>query len=129
MSRTSAIDIEIMKNTAIFCRTETKTLEYIGPQEFRGFGHEFEKAYTIAQVCGSTGHHRIISYRFGDLKFIVRHETDGYVNNDTGTSSSKAQGHAGESLSSILGALTLSPANNSLGTIPTGSKLTIKEEG
>jgi len=89
------INIEITKNTAIFSRDEAKTIEYIGPQEFRGFGHEFEKAYTITQVSGSTGHHRIISYRFSDMNFIVRHETDGYVDTDTRTSSSKAKNHTG----------------------------------
>lgn len=123
------INIEVMKNTAIFCRNETKTQEYIGPQEFRGFGHEFERAYTITQISGSTGHHRIISYRFSDLKFIVRHETDGYVDTDTRTSSSKAMDHAGESLSSMLGALSLSPTKISPSIIPAGSKLIIKEEG
>jgi hypothetical protein len=30
------INIEITKNTVIFCRDEAKTIEYIGPQEFRG---------------------------------------------------------------------------------------------
>jgi hypothetical protein len=121
--------IEITKNTAIFCRDEAKTMEYIGPQEFRGFGHEFEKAYTISQISGSAGHHRIISYRFGDLNFIVRHETDGYVDTDTKTSSPKARKHTQDSLSSMLGALSLSSANNSPGIPTTGSKLVIKEEG
>jgi hypothetical protein len=123
------INIEITKNTAIFCRDEAKTIEYIGPQEFRGFGHEFEKAYTITQVSGSTGHHRIISYRFSDMNFIVRHETDGYVDTDTRTSSSKAKNHTLEDIASMVGALSISPANNSPGIIPTGSKLMIKEEG
>jgi hypothetical protein len=123
------INIEVTKNTAIFCREEAKTLEYLGPQEFRGFGHEFEKAYTVNKISGSTGHHRIISYRFSDLNFIVRHETDGYVNADTRTSASKAKNHTGDDLSSMLGALSLSPANSSPGIIPAGSKLMIKEEG
>ena len=103
-------------------------MEYIGPQEFRGFGHEFEKVYTITQINGSTGHHRIISYRFGDLNFIVRHETDGYVDTDT-SSSSKARNHTEDGLSSMLGALSLSPASNHPGITPSGSKLIIKEEG
>ena len=124
-----AMTIEITKNTAIFCRDEAKTMEYIGPQESRGFGHEFEKAYTITQINGSTGHHRIISYRFSDLNFIVRHETDGYVDTDTRTSSSKAMNHTQDGLSSMLGALSLSPASNHPGITPTGSKLIIKEEG
>ncbi len=123
------MNIEITKNTAIFCRDEAKTMEYIGPQEFRGFGHEFEKAYTIAQINGSTGHHRIISYCFSDLNFIVRHETDGYVDTDTRTSSSKAKNHTQDDLSSMLEALSLSPASNHPGITPSGSKLIIKEEG
>ncbi|KAJ5465257.1 geranylgeranyl pyrophosphate synthetase [Penicillium daleae] len=57
------IQVDMAAQTAIFCRDETATYEVIGPGEFRGFGHEFEKAYTIPQVRDSTGHHRIISYR------------------------------------------------------------------
>ena len=123
------INIEVTKNTAIFCRDEVKTSEYIGPREFKGFGHEFEKAYTVAQISGSTGHHRIISYRFSDLNFIVRHETDGYVDTNTGMSSSKAMNQTQGSLSSMLGALSLSSANSHPSNIPTVSKLIIREEG
>ncbi|MCJ1436419.1 hypothetical protein MMC27_005798 [Xylographa pallens] len=123
------MNIEVTKNTAIFCRDETKTQEYIGPHEFRGFGHEFEKAYTVTQIGGSTGHHRIISYRFSDLNFIVRHETDGYVDIDGWSSSSKAKNHTQDSLSSMLETLSLAPASSPPGITPTGSKLTIKEEG
>ena len=123
------INIEVTKNTAIFCRDEAKTMEYIGPHEFRGYGHEFEKAYTVTQVRGSTGHHRIISYRFGDLNFIVRHETDGYVDADTRIPSSSSKELEDDSLSSMLGSLSLSPTNRPPSTTPAGSKLTIKEEG
>lgn len=122
------MSIEVTKNTAIFCRDEAKTLEYIGPNEFRGFGHEFEKEYTINQVSGSTGHHRIISYQFGGLNFIVRHETDGYVD-DTRMSAFKTQNHTEDHLSSKLGALSLSPASYPHSPAPPGSKLIVKEEG
>lgn len=37
-------------NTAIFCRDGTETLGFISLHDFRGFGHEFEKAYTTNQV-------------------------------------------------------------------------------
>ncbi|KKO99135.1 hypothetical protein THAR02_08769 [Trichoderma harzianum] len=123
--QTFTIHIEVMQNTAIFCREEAATQEYIGPQEFRGFGHEFEKAYTSNQIDGSTGHHRVISYRFGDLNFIVRHETDGYVT-DT-TPNSQEPGDA--NLSNILASLSLSPSKGLADTTPTGSKLTIRKEG
>lgn len=73
------IDVEVAGNTTIFCRTETESSVIIGPNDFRGYGHEFEKACTTSSVEGSTGHHRIISYRFGGMKFVVRYEADGYI--------------------------------------------------
>ncbi|KAF8855232.1 hypothetical protein BDZ45DRAFT_676394 [Acephala macrosclerotiorum] len=128
---TFTIDIEVTKNTAIFCRKETATYRVIGPHEFRGFGHEFEKASTTSQISGSTGHHRIISYRFGDLNFIVRHETDGYVRLDADTRmpSSESKEQENESLSSMLGSLSLSSTNSLPNITPAGSRLTIREEG
>lgn len=118
------MNIELMKDTAILCRDEAKTVEYIGPHEFRGYGHEFEKAYTTAQISGSTGHHRIISYCFSDLNFIVRHETDGYVSADAGMSCSQTKIHSDDSLSTIFDALTLSPTSSS-----SGFRLIVKKEG
>jgi hypothetical protein len=128
-TRSYSATVRIGRIPIIFCSDEVKAQEYIEPQEFRGFGHEFEKAYTIAQISSSTGHYRIISYRFSDLNFIVRHETDGYVDASTRASSSKAKNYTQDGVSSMLGALSLSPANNSSSIIPTGSKLIIKEEG
>ncbi|KAG9228956.1 hypothetical protein BJ875DRAFT_524765 [Amylocarpus encephaloides] len=120
------INIEVTQNTAIFCRNEAKTQEYIGPHEFKGFGHEFEKAYTVTQIRGSTGHHRIISYCFSDLNFIVRHETDGYTDTYTRILSSKSKNPAQDGLSSMLGAMSISSADSYPST---GSKMTIKKEG
>lgn len=76
------INAEVTQNTIIFCRTEAATSEVIGPNDFRGYGREFERRYTTAEVSGSTGHHRILSFRFCGMSFIVRHETDGYVKTD-----------------------------------------------
>ena len=126
---TFTINVEIAKKTAIFSRVETATHEFIGPHEFKGFGHQFEKAYTTDQVSGSTGHHRIVSYRFSDLNFIVRHETDGYVDAGTKVPSSNSKEQESDSLSSLLGTLSLSPTNRPPNTTLTGSKLTVKEEG
>ncbi|KAF2706119.1 geranylgeranyl pyrophosphate synthetase [Pleomassaria siparia CBS 279.74] len=130
------IHVEVINNTAIFCREETKTDEYIGPNEFRGYGHSFEEKCTSRRVGGSTGHHRIISYRFGGLKFIVRHETDGYVG-VAGTQlltlqpASNHQAPEVEDLSSVLDSLSLSPPEGSESgkTYPASSKLFIREGG
>ena len=125
---TFTINIEVTKNTAVFSREETATHEFIGSHEFRGFGHEFEKVYTTSQISGSTGHHRIISYRFSDLNFIVRHETNGYVDADTRIPSSDSKEPQNDSLFNMLGSLSLSPINSPPNTTSAGSKLTIKEE-
>ncbi|GKU15525.1 unnamed protein product, partial [Fusarium langsethiae] len=73
------IGVEVIGTTTLFRRDEMATTRFIEPNEFRGFGHEFEKACTTEQVVDSAGHHRIIGYRFGGLNFIVRYEADGYV--------------------------------------------------
>ncbi|KAK5332486.1 hypothetical protein LTR98_011392 [Exophiala xenobiotica] len=122
------MNIVITKNTAIFCRDEAKTMEYIGPQEFRGFGHELEKAYTISQISDSTGHHRVISYRFSDLNIIIRHETDAYVDTDTTASSRGARNDALDGLSSVFGTLSLLSANSPPRIDPSGSKLSLEIE-
>ena len=123
------INVEVAKNTAIFSRDETMTQETIGLHEFRGFGHEFEKRYTSSQIEGSTGHHRIISYRFGNLNYIIRHETDGYVDTDAKIPSFNSKEPERDGLSSLLESLSLSTNKGSPTNTPTGSKLTVKEEG
>ncbi|KAI1481006.1 hypothetical protein F4774DRAFT_66892 [Daldinia eschscholtzii] len=124
------INIEVTKNTAIFSRDEAVTHEIIGPNEFKGFGHEFEKACTTNKIVGSTGHHRIISYRFGGLNMIIRHETDGYVDIKAGTSSSASKAKSPSDLTSAFESLSLSPTTNSkLGTTTRGSKLIVQQDG
>ncbi|OJJ97571.1 hypothetical protein ASPACDRAFT_45662 [Aspergillus aculeatus ATCC 16872] len=75
------INVERVRNTqtVIFCRSERETYDTILPHQYMGFAKAFAKAFTTEQVTGSTGHYRIISYRFGSLKLMVRHEPDGYV--------------------------------------------------
>ena len=124
------IKLEVIKNTVILCRMETATYEFIGPNEFRGFGHEFEKAYTVNQIKGSTGHYRIISYHFGGLNFIIRHETDGYVDDGTIMPSSSSKDQEIDNLSYALGSWSLSVANSNASLIPVArSKLTVKQKG
>ncbi|RAQ60936.1 hypothetical protein AFCA_011028 [Aspergillus flavus] len=120
------IEIEATSRTVMFCRAETETVRFVGPDEFVGFGHEFEKAYTRDKVSGSTGHHRIITYSFGGLRLIVRYETDGYVDSLSGSS---AVGPDQNSLSSMMESLSLRPPK----CVPCGasgrSKLLLRNEG
>jgi hypothetical protein len=122
------IKVEVVKETAILCRDETKTYEIIGPQEFRGYGHEFEKAYTTCEIKGSTGHHRIISYSFAGMKFIIRHETDAYLTTDEKTDILLPRGVESDPLSELLGSLTISQSKGSPSHL-LSSKLQIKRDG
>ena len=119
------IQVETTGRTAIFCRDETATHEVIGPNKFRGFGHEFEKAYTTPQIKSSTGHHRIISYRLGGLSLLVRHETDGCVSDlKPGVKNHES---TGDNLANVLKSLSLS--SDTMNETSVQSKLTIKREG
>lgn len=120
------INVEVIGNTAIFCRAETKTHEFIKPGDFRGHGHEFEKAFTVAQVFDSTGHHRIISYDMDDLKLIVRYETDAYV--EAFESPVPSMGSKNESLLDMMENLSLSRAETR-SSAAIGEGLMIQERG
>ncbi|KAI1758503.1 hypothetical protein GGR53DRAFT_301441 [Hypoxylon sp. FL1150] len=102
------IEVEITGNTGLFCRQETST------QEFRGYGREFEKAYTTNPVEGSNGHHRIISYRFGDLRLVVRHESDGYL--PDGVALASSVGNQDNELTDALASLSVSSPNPPIAT-------------
>lgn len=120
------IQVDIAAQTAIFCRAETATYEVIGPKEFKGYGHEFEKAYTIDQIKGSTGHHRIVQYKLGGLRFLVRHETDGCVDDLKPIVKKET---VGDDITNMLNSLSLSPETTSAEDISDISKLTIRKEG
>ncbi|KAJ2894090.1 hypothetical protein MKZ38_007929 [Zalerion maritima] len=120
-----AINVEVVGETALFSREEKEVRQYIAPSEFRGHGHEFEKAYTKSQIHGSTGHHRIAAYRFGGLKFLVRNEVDGYVSPIGGTDTGSILANELSSLS-----LSKSPPEAPPGSYRwPGSKLKVAMEG
>ncbi|CAI0645625.1 unnamed protein product, partial [Colletotrichum noveboracense] len=108
------------KKTLLFTRVEEQPTETI--RTFKGFGHNFERTYTKG-LAGSTGHHRIVSYRFGGMNFLLRHETDGYVAD--GMDPSTAAKEAGiDDLSDLLGSMSVSKARD-----PANSRITVVTEG
>ncbi|KAJ0415192.1 hypothetical protein BJY00DRAFT_305054 [Aspergillus carlsbadensis] len=113
------IEVEVTKDTAIFCRCETANYKIIDPNEFQGHGFEFEKAYTTEIVNNSGSHHRIISYHLGGMKLLVRYETDGYIRDPA------QDGNEGSSFSKPQFSLPSKPAYAASDT----SALMIKEEG
>ncbi|CAH0050852.1 unnamed protein product [Clonostachys solani] len=121
------IKAEVVGKTIIFSRDEAATYEIIEPHQFRGFGHNFEKLYTSPEIMGSTGHHRIISYSFGGLKFVVRHETDGYMKTPPSPDASPRQTQDETSLSGMMSTLSVSPTT--VGHAIAGSKLSMCHVG
>ncbi|KAF5584869.1 geranylgeranyl pyrophosphate synthetase [Fusarium subglutinans] len=117
------IAVEVIGTTALFLRDEAAVTRYIAPNEFRGFGHKFEEEYTVNQVNDSTGHHRIIAYRFCDLEFVVRYEADGYVATD------QIEGPQDDPLLDSMRDLSLSSATGASSVNPVPSKLVITGEG
>jgi hypothetical protein len=73
------IDAECIGDAVVLNRVEAHTQEIIGPNDFRGYGHEFEKAYTKCEFSESTGHYRVVGYQFFGVNYLVRHATDGFV--------------------------------------------------
>lgn len=127
------IKVEIRGNTALFSREEKYNYENIKPGQRAGYGHGFEKAYTSSSIRGSTGHHRILSYRFGGMNFIVRHETDGYISSNQHGCNPESDNRESDDLFKGLKNLTLSPAGvatqKHYSSIITGTKLNVKEGG
>ncbi|KAI5925317.1 hypothetical protein F4810DRAFT_718268 [Camillea tinctor] len=123
------IEVEATKNTVILSRAEVVTREFIGPNDFRGYGHEFEKSHTTCKIKDSTGHHRISSYRFSNLNFIIRYEVDAYVEGSSGKASGSRELDP-DVLSSALDSLSVSSSSNvGKATRIPGSRMAIRSEG
>ncbi|KAG6077725.1 hypothetical protein E4U15_004566 [Claviceps sp. LM218 group G6] len=84
------IKLELVGKTLLLGRCETAVTRYIESNSFRGYGHEFEKAYTTNQIGGSTSHYGIVSYRFCGLNFLIRYQTDGFVSTQRADSAREA---------------------------------------
>ena len=84
-----SIKVEIFNNTALLLRNTSKVEHLVEPHQFRGFGHEFKKAATASKISRDSGHYRVLSYDFCGLRCIVRHVSDGYVDNGLAETSVK----------------------------------------
>lgn len=114
--------VELVGSTVFLIRRENTPRELIC--DVKGFGHTFPEAYTTwdREVQGSTSHQRIISYRFGDLEFLVRFEADGYIADEEDRDDSRglsvpAMFDANESMDDLSAAL----AGNRVNSVATGN--------
>ncbi|EGO56094.1 hypothetical protein NEUTE1DRAFT_146870 [Neurospora tetrasperma FGSC 2508] len=82
--KTFRILVEKVGTTVFFVRRENSPTETI--PDVRGYGHAFPEAYTMweREAKGSSSHQRVITYRFGGLKLLVRFEADGYMRDEVG---------------------------------------------
>lgn len=71
-------DVDVIGNTVCFVRKETSPTAIM--ENVRGYGHAFPEEHTSwdEDVKGSESHQRIIRYELGDVKILVRFESDGY---------------------------------------------------
>ncbi len=58
------IDLHMLGNTLFICRKEQKNHEILSPDQFVGYGHSFENAFTLPEIGleDSLSHHRVIRY-------------------------------------------------------------------
>jgi hypothetical protein len=73
--------VQAVYNTVFFVRRENSPTEKL--EGIKGHGHTFPEAYTTwdRDVKGSDTSHRILKYRFGGLRMLVRAEVDAYLAN------------------------------------------------
>ena len=114
------INIDLVNDTLLFTRWESNSTEYL--LEFRGYGHEFEKCNTISTVKNSTGHHRIIQYKLGPLKALVRFEADAYIKNYVSSPRTSTSAAEVDKLVSIIEKMRLTSAVNKPQTVVPGPK-------
>lgn len=119
-----AINVEVVGRTAIFCLEEEGPLvDFLGPDDFRGFANEYKKWYTKNQIADNSGQSQsITSYQFDDLKVIIRHETDAFVK-DPGDDENESK------ILGMLSGLAITSSNREPASNIPESKLTIRKEG
>ncbi len=99
--------------TVFLIRRENSPTELI--PEVRGYGHTFPEHYTTwgPDARGSTSHERLLRYRFGGLRFLVRFSADGYIEEEPGRSA--ATGKRSSPAASRTSAASVSELVSSLG--------------
>jgi hypothetical protein len=121
-----SIKAQLIGQTLVLSRNENKVKEFVRSKGTSSYSQEFEKAYTRQNIAQSTGHHRMISYEFQELKMMVRFTTDGYVPETT----------SDHDFDSLLGNIDLDPAATPEASttkfdsrFPSGSSLIVQSAG
>ena len=72
------INVKLLGGVLFFSRWEPETKFLISGFQNTGFGHNFEKPTTSwdTGLKDSSGHHRIVRYNLGGIRYLVRYEVD-----------------------------------------------------
>ena len=87
------IDVNMVHDTLFLTRRERSTRDLIQGNRNAGYGHNFEKAFTKAEAGleESSGHHRVVRYRMGELDCVVRFEVDAWCGGGEGDGNIQGQ--------------------------------------
>jgi hypothetical protein len=126
--------VELVEGAVFFIRRENTPRELI--PDVRGYGHSFPEAYTTwdADVKGSVSHQRVLSYRFGGLRFLTRFEGDGYVmakgKDEGGSHTGPTRANAENPRGAVDGLAAMLDQNRVSAVVPpTASELTVSSAG
>ncbi|KAH7159788.1 geranylgeranyl pyrophosphate synthetase [Dactylonectria estremocensis] len=77
-SKSFRLSLLLVHNTLVVERNEKNSTMIVTGSNNTGYGHNFERVFTtpVPGLGASTGHHRILQYKLGDLNCVVRFEVD-----------------------------------------------------
>ncbi|RFU27526.1 hypothetical protein B7463_g8813, partial [Scytalidium lignicola] len=89
------IYVELVKDTLFLIRWEADKRRIMTGSLNSGYGHSLEKKFAKfdKDLKSSTHHHRIAEYDVGGMKWVVRYEADGYLEEESGSSEDTAEGN------------------------------------
>ena len=107
-TKTFRIEVEKLGNYVFFVRREESPRQLIA--NVRGYGHSMLEARTMwpVDIRGSVSNQRTVSYRLGELDYLVRYETDGYLPEVSAHTSRTSKSTGEQELGTVLSSFTIS---------------------
>jgi len=118
---TFCMGLHMVGNTLVVSRKERNAQQTIHGAPNAGYGHNFEKTFTMPDhgMGNSSSHHRVIRYHIGPLNCVVRFEVDAYYDDPGVVLDSKSKQPRDEPISTVSAAMA---QLNIAGLPPTQSK-------
>ncbi|KAI4927284.1 hypothetical protein J4E85_005794 [Alternaria conjuncta] len=99
--------LHMVGNTLVISRKERNAQQMIHGAPNAGYGHNFEKTFTMPDhgMGNSSSHHRVIRYHIGPLNCVVRFEVDAYYDDPGVVLDSKSKQPRDEPVSTVSAAM------------------------